>query len=208
MNNRSKLFLVIILASALLIFSLLPSSPTVNTKLTTLPVVEADNYFSDVSIIRFNPHGLIESQLNANQLQYFQSRDTSLLTTPEITLKQYPELQSAPSSHTVELSQWTISSDSGKLTHAQQLLQLNTNVMIEQTPIAGKTQSTNNELTIKSAGLNLYLEQKKAKTSSKVSIIQADLITQAIGLEVDFAQQTFNLKQQVVTTGVENEARK
>ncbi|MGX5202628.1 LPS export ABC transporter periplasmic protein LptC [Aliikangiella sp. IMCC44632] len=206
MNNRSKLLLVIILATSLLIISLLPSQPNVKTISKSLPVVEADNYFAGVRIVQFNQNGLLESQLKARQLQYFQAKDTSLLTAPVITLKQFDLAKNEPLNQPVEQSQWKITSQTGQLDHAKQVLVLDSNVEIQQAASEQLGAAAPNELKIYAADLSVFLNQKKARTASSVNLVQSNFMTKAQGLEVDFEQQTFSLNQKVITLGVENEA--
>jgi lipopolysaccharide export system protein LptC len=136
-----------------------------NPKNTTTPA-SIDAFATGIHGVQFDELGQKQGEMESPKLLHFTSDDSSVLTTPLLTL--YSKDNKAP---------WSISAQTGKTFNGTQKIDLIDNVVIHQPPGA-----QNQDTIITTSLLHIFPNQKLANTDKPVTLIQSGIKITSIGM--------------------------
>ena len=116
--------------------------------------------------MQFDVLGQKQGELDTPKLLHFVNNDSSVLTTPLLTL--YSKDHKSP---------WVISSQTGKTFNGTEKVDLIDNVVIHQAP-----SSQNQDTTITTSLLHLFPKQQLASTDQSVTLVQSGVKITSIGM--------------------------
>jgi len=147
---------------------------------TTIP--DSDFFMENIVIHQFDEDGKQINTLAAKRMEHSSKLDLSILKMPLITFGKTAQ------------GNWQLSAKDGKLLDQNSTLLLEENVKIREhkTNQALHTEISTNDLLIK-------LANNSATTDGKVFVKSPNYQTQGKGLDIDFVEQTFTLKSNVIT---------
>ena len=129
---------------------------------------------------QFDIMGQKQGELKSPKLLHFASDDSSLLTTPYLTL--YSKDNKAP---------WTITSKTGKTFNGTEKVDLIDNVVIHQ-----PTSAQNQDTTISTSLLHIFPKQQLANTDKSVTLVQSGVKITSIGMNAYLDQKHVTLLSQ------------
>lgn len=141
---------------------------------------DVDAFAMGIDGVQFDALGQKQGELKSPQLLHLARDDSSLLTTPELTL--YSKDNKAP---------WTISSQSGKTFNGIEKVDLIDNVVIHQ-PVGAQNQET----TIMTSLLHIFPDKQWANTDKPVTLIQSGIKITSVGMNAYLDQKHVTLLSQ------------
>lgn len=147
-----------------------------NSKTTAM----IDAFAIDIDGMQFDDLGQKQGELKSPKLLHFASDDSSLLTTPYLTL--YSKDNKAP---------WTITSKTGKTFNGTEKVDLIDNVVIHQ-----PTSAQNQDTTISTSLLHIFPKQQLANTDKSVTLVQSGIKITSIGMNAYLDQKHVTLLSQ------------
>ena len=147
---------------------------------TMQPVVMVDAFATDVESIQFNELGQKRAEVQTVKLWHFTREDSSLLTTPRLTL--YSANGKAP---------WIVSAKTGKTFHGAQKIDLIDNVVIHQ-----GSSINNTDTLITTSLLHIFPKKQLATTDQLVTLVQAGVKITSIGMNAYLDQKHVTLLSQ------------
>lgn len=125
-----------------------------------------DAFATGIYGVQFDELGQKQGEINSPKLLHFSSDDSSLLTTPLITL--YSKDNKAP---------WIISSQTGKTFNDTQKIDLIDNVVIHQ-----PSGAQNPDTVISTSLLHIFPNEKLANTDKAVTLVQSGIKITSVGM--------------------------
>lgn len=160
--------------------------PPSKVKASSEELSDADYYFQNVSVKKFDASGKLDSQLDAVKMEHYKIDDYSDIVQPKIFI--VGENQ----------SKWQINADKGRLSHQDNQLSLADNTRLSRVgSTEGGSLSTNR--------LKVNLNDGSASTSDPVIIENSNSKTLAQGMDAQFKQQKIDLIGPVETVNNTNE---
>lgn len=147
-------------------------------KAKTTAIIDA--FAIDIDGMQFDVSGQKQGELKSPKLLHFVSDDSSLLTTPHLTL--YSKNDKAP---------WTITSQTGKAFNGTEKVDLIDNVVIHQ-----PTSAQNQDTTISTSLLHIFPKQQLANTDKSVTLVQSGVKITSIGMNAYLDQKHVTLLSQ------------
>lgn len=147
------------------------------------PVKTADSidaFAMGIQGVQFDELGQKQGEMDSPKLLHFASEDSSVLTTPLITL--YSKDNKAP---------WSISSQTGKTFNGTEKVDLIDNVVIHQPPGA-----QNQDTTITTSLLHIFPNQNLANTDKPVTLVQSGVKITSVGMNAYLDQKHVTLLSQ------------
>ncbi len=148
-----------------------------NTKKETSGV---DAFAIDIHGVQFDVLGQKQAELKSPKLLHFVSEDSSLLTTPNLTL--YSKDNKMP---------WNISSKTGKTFNGTKRIDLIDNVVIHQ-----PSGALNQDTVINTSLLHFFPKQQLANTDKSVTLVQSGVKITSVGMTAHLEQKHVTLLSQ------------
>ncbi len=142
--------------------------------------VGIDAFATGIDGVQFDELGQKQGELQSPKLLHFVNDDSSVLTTPLLTL--YSKDNKAP---------WSISSQTGKTFNGTQKIDLIDNVVIHQPPGA-----QNQDTIITTSLLHIFPNQKLANTDKPVTLVQSGVKITSVGMNAYLDQKHVTLLSQ------------
>ncbi len=139
-----------------------------------------DAFAIDIDGMQFDVLGQKQGELKSPKLLHFANDDSSLLTTPRLTL--YSKDNKAP---------WSITSQTGKTFNGTEKVDLIDNVVIHQ-----PTSAQNQDTTISTSLLHIFPKQQLANTDKSVTLVQSGVKITSIGMNAYLDQKHVTLLSQ------------
>ncbi|MCD6045408.1 MAG: lptC [Gammaproteobacteria bacterium] len=147
---------------------------------TAKTAASIDAFAIGIQGVQFDELGQKQGEMDSPKLLHFARDDSSVLTTPLITL--YSKDNKAP---------WSISSQTGKTFNGTEKVDLIDNVVIHQSPGA-----QNQDTTITTSLLHIFPNQQLANTDKPVTLVQSGVKITSVGMNAYLDQKHVTLLSQ------------